>query len=186
MVWWVVCGTGLPVSAQFSPLQLTVQRITKKTDSGERHEARGSVTVIYAGDYSANMALRITVKNTSTKPLEGLTLRWGIVKSQVTGYRQTGDVAYGGEQPLDLKPTESKTIETDVVSAFGKRFADGDSHGERLRGHGVQILREGRVIVEEFVPPTCKKAFEALKPVGSQGQPPAPEEGKKTKGKKAP
>lgn len=184
MVWLVVCGTALPAFAQFSPLQITVQRITKKTDTGERHEAQGSATIIYAGDYSANMALRITVRNTTTKPFDGLTLRWGIVKSQVIGFRQGGDVAYGGEQPLDLKPTEVKVIETDVVSASGKRFADGDARGERLRGHGVQILRDGKVIAEEFVPPTTKKAFEALKPVGSQDEPAAPAEGKKTKGKK--
>jgi len=184
MVWLVVCGTALPVFAQFSPLQLKVERITKKTDTGERHEASGSITFIYAGDYSANMALRITVRNTTTKPFDGLTLRWGIVKSNVSGFRQGGDSAYGAEQTLDLKPTESKIIETDVVTASGKRFADGDARGERIRGHGVQILRDGKVIVEEFVPPTGKKAFESLKPVGSQEEPTAPTGGKKPKGKK--
>lgn len=185
MVWLAVCGMALPVSAQFGPVQLKVERMTKKTDAGETRESRGSVTIIYAGDYAANMALKITMRNTSAQPLSGLTLRWGIVKSQVSGYRQGSDAAYGAEQPLELKPFEAKLIETDVVTATGKRFADGDARGEKIRGHGVQVLRDGKVIAEEFVPPTVKKTFETLKPVGSQGEPAAPmEEEKKTKGKK--
>lgn len=180
MAWAVVCGAALPVAAQFGPVQIKVERITKKTDTGDTYTGM----FIYAGDYSANMALKITVRNSTPQHVNGLTLRWGIVKSQVSGYRQGGDVAYGAEQAFDLKPTEVKVVETDVVTASGKRFADGDARGEKIRGHGVQILRDGKVLAEEFVPPTTKKAFESLKPVGSQGEPAAPEEGRKTKGKK--
>jgi hypothetical protein len=180
MVWVVVCGTALPVSAQFSPVQLTVQRITKKTSTGDTYAG----TLWYPGDYSANMALRITVKNTTPQLVNGLTIRWGIVKSQVSVYRQGNDVAYGGEQTLDLKTIESKTVETDVVGATGKRFSDGDTRGEKIRGHGVQVLRDGKVIAEEFVPPTVKKAFENLRPVADASGPPDASSGKRTKDKK--
>jgi hypothetical protein len=168
-----VCGLVTPAGAQFSPVQLTVQRVTKKKDAGERVSEAGNMVIIRAGDYSANMALKITVRNSSARPLNGLTLRWAIAKSQVSEYSRGGDAAFGAEQTFDLKPFEQKIIETEQVVASGQQFGSGEARGEKIRGHGVRVTQDNKVLAEEFVPVTVKKCFENLRPVGSGAEEPS-------------
>ncbi|MCX7827023.1 MAG: hypothetical protein N2689_15950 [Verrucomicrobiae bacterium] len=82
--------------------------------------------------------------------------------------------AFGEEQTLDLKPLETKVIETASVEALGQRWNYLSPEGEKIVGHGVQVLVIGKVVAEEYVPPTYKKCFEKIKPV----QGPQEEEGK--------
>ena len=169
----LAAGLAAPLCAQ-SPLQMRVERVSKKRDSGERSDG----LFIYAADYAASMALRITVTNTVPKPVTGVKVRWGIVKMQVRGYSATHgvDVAYGAEQVFDLKPMEKKILETESVEAGGKRFNDGETHGDRIHGHGVQLMIADKPVAEEFVPatPGIRKAFENLRPIGDQDKPEKP------------
>ncbi len=173
LVWVGAVGGGLPLYAQ-SPLQMKVERISKKHDSGERTEGM----FIYAADYAASMALRVTITNTAPKPVTGVKIKWGIVKTQVRGYSATRGVeaAYGAEQKFDLKPMEKKIIETESVEAGGRHFNDGETHGDRIHGHGVQLTVADKLIAEEFVPgtPGIRKAFENMRPVGDQEKPEKP------------
>ena len=169
----LAAGVAAPLCAQ-SPLQMKVERISKKHDSGERSDG----VYLYAADYSASMSLRITVTNTVPKPVIGVKVKWGIIKIQVRGRSAThgAEAAYGGEQVFDLKPMEKKILETESVGASGQHFNDGETHGDRIHGHGVQLSIADKLITEEFVPatPNIRKTFENLRPVGDQerSQPP--------------
>ncbi len=170
----VLCAAAVPAPAQ---LQLTVQAISHRKGVG------GGFT--YSSTQSSR-ALEITLKNTTPKPVTGVTVRWGIVKTR-TGYsyssrdndRNWHERAFGGEEKLDLKPLEQKIIETAEVSGYHE-----DSHysgtfwGEKITGHGAQVLIDGKVVVESFVPPNIKRLFEKLSPVENES-----DQGRKKKGK---
>ncbi|MCX7827024.1 MAG: hypothetical protein N2689_15955 [Verrucomicrobiae bacterium] len=56
----------MPASAQFSPVQLEVKPITSKKDL--------STTFGNAASYAHRRALRITLKNTSSQSVSGITV----------------------------------------------------------------------------------------------------------------
>ncbi|MBI5395572.1 MAG: hypothetical protein HZA91_09780 [Verrucomicrobia bacterium] len=157
-------GMALPMAAQ---VRLEVKPVTSKKDVGGVY---GN-----AAEYVQSRSLAINIQNTSAKPILGITVRWGIVKMNQGGYvsrsskglRSGQSAAFGGEESVDLKPLESKRIETSAVEAGGRRWNYLSPEGEKLVGHGVQVLIGDKVMAEEFVPPTVKNAFKELRPVGS-------------------
>ena len=105
---FVFCALVLPVAAQVMPLQLDVKpQITKKDVS---------VTFANGASYVQSRALKITLHNSSPRPVTGVTVRWGIVKlhqSVTSNSKNPGTEAYGAEEKFDLKPLEtiSKPVE---------------------------------------------------------------------------
>ncbi|MCX7826668.1 MAG: hypothetical protein N2689_14085, partial [Verrucomicrobiae bacterium] len=166
MMLLVMGGLVAPVCAQFSPVQATVQRITKKKFAGETSASYGYMTVIYAGDYSERLGLRITLRNTKAQPLDGVAVKWGVARSQLDmqGSSRAGIRVYGGEQTFSFAPQETKVFETDIVEAGGKAFNSGEGRGTKIRGHGVQISVGGKVVWEEFIPPSVKQHFDSIQP----------------------
>ncbi|MFA6563333.1 MAG: hypothetical protein WCV00_15595 [Verrucomicrobiia bacterium] len=164
----VVAGIAVSVSAQ-SPVQVTVQRISKrKTAQGDVRQ-QGNIIYYSPNTANASLTLRITVQNISARPLEDVVVRWGVAKMRLSGTSHTADVAYGKDEKCSLNPKEIKVIETETVEASRSESQLSDmKRGEKIRGHGVQVLIGGKVMCEEFVPPTIKKSFENLRPVGDQ------------------
>lgn len=155
-----LCSTAVSVQAQ---IQLTVQAVSHRKGVG------GGYT--YTSTQSSR-ALEITLKNTTSKPVTGVTVRWGIVKTRSGHYnyrdsdRNWHERAFGGEEKLDLKPLEQKIIETAEVGAFHEdSHSRGTFFGEKITGHGAQVLVGDKVIVESFVPPTIKSLFDKISPV---------------------
>ncbi|MBI5822278.1 MAG: hypothetical protein HZA88_25155 [Verrucomicrobia bacterium] len=164
----VAAGVVLSASAQ-SPVQVTVQRTSKKkSEQGEVR--RGSRTRIFPHNTAdASMTLRITLQNISGRSIEDMVVRWGIAKVRLRRGGQTGDVAYGRDEKCSLKSNEIKVIETETVEASSSESQLTDfKKGEKIHGHGVQLLIGGKVLWEEFVPPTVKKSFENLRPLSDQ------------------
>ncbi|MFA6563619.1 MAG: hypothetical protein WCV00_17065 [Verrucomicrobiia bacterium] len=160
----VLFGAVLPVFAQMVPLQLDVKPISRK---------RGTGSGSYYSNVQTGRALQITIQNTSPKPVTGVTVRWGVVKTRSRVYssdsqRNWRERAFGAEEKLDLKPREQKTIETaEVGAAREESHFDGWMYGEKIIGHGVQVLINDKVVVESYVPPSpaVKKALEKLYPI---------------------
>lgn len=161
----VLCGMALPLVAQMVPLQLDVKPVTRKRASGSG---------AYYSNIQSGRALQITIQNTSPKPITGVTVRWGIVKTQSRVYfssdsqRNWRERAFGAEEKLDLKPREQKVIETaEIGAAHEESHISGSIYGEKIIGHGVQVLIDDKVVVESYVPasPAIKKAMEKLYPV---------------------
>jgi len=167
----IVGGLVMPVYAQFSPVQVTVQRVTKKKSKQGDVRPGGGVLWFSPNELFASLSLRITLRNTSAKPVDGVVVKWGIAKQRMGGTSSGGGMAvYGAEQTCSLNPLETKVIETDTVEASGQESQLTDSrYGEKIYGHGVQVLIGGKVMNEEFVPPAVKKGFESLRAVGSDG-----------------
>lgn len=184
LVLMLAVGMAVSASAQ-SPVQVTVQRVTKKKSAQGAVNQRGNTIYFDYNTASASMGLRITIQNTSIRPVEGVTVKWGIVKARLTGDGRAGDMAYGKEEKCSLNPKETKVIETETVGAQKQEDQLSDRQfGEKIRGHGVQVVIGGRVVWEEFVPPNVKKAFENLRPLDDQEKRPEPENQPKKKGKK--
>ncbi|MCX6908671.1 MAG: hypothetical protein NTY01_11585 [Verrucomicrobia bacterium] len=112
--------------------------------------------------YQQSRALAILIRNTSKQPVTGIVVRWGIVRADLSEGKQ---IAYGTEETLDLKPLETKTIETATINASGHRYNFSAQRGQKIMGHGAQVLMGGRVVAEVFAPPSVKSAFEKLTPV---------------------
>jgi hypothetical protein len=169
MMLLVAGGLMMPVYAQFSPVQVTVQRVTKKKSKQGKVEDRGSTIAFYPNDLFASLSLRITLRNSTAKPVEGVVVKWGIAKTRMSGESRGGGMAvYGAEQSCSLNPLETKVIETDAVEATGQEMQLSDRrYGEKIYGHGVQVLIGGKVMNEEFVPPGVKKGFENIRAVDS-------------------
>lgn len=163
----VVCWVVMPACAQFPPLQVTVQRLSKKKSAQGEVTAYGGGQLFMPNALSSSLCLRIRLQNTSTGPVDNVVVKWGIAKSRVWGTGRTGDSAYGKEEKLSLKPKEIKIIETEVVEAARTESQLSDhTYGEKIRGHGVQVMIGDKVVWEEFAPATVKKLFENLKPPG--------------------
>jgi len=164
IVLFVFCGMVLPLAAQMVPLQLDVKPASRK---------RGTGSGSYYSNIQASRALQITIQNTSPKPVTGVTVRWGVVKTRVRAYfsdsqQNWRERAFGAEEKLDLKPREQKIIETAEVGASRQEDnTDGSIYGEKIIGHGVQVLIDDKVVAESYVPasPAIKKALEKLYPV---------------------
>lgn len=154
-----ILGFVLSAAAQFSPVQMEVRPLISKKDT--------SVGYSNQATFTHTRALRITLKNTSPQPVSGITVRWGVVKIGQDTYRPMPPTAFGEEQTVDLKGLESKVIETAAVQASGRRWNYLAPEGEKIVGHGVQVLVGGKVVAEEFTPPSYKKCFEKIKPVQS-------------------
>lgn len=164
----LVVGIALPVSAQ-SPVQVTVQRISKKKSAQGDVKQRGNTVWYWPNTANASLTLRITLQNISIRPIEDVVVRWGVAKTRLTGTGHAGDVAYGKDEKCSLKPKEVKVIETETVQAKKQESQlDDRQFGEKIRGHGVQVLIEGKPVWEEFVPGTVKKSFENLRPIEDQ------------------
>lgn len=115
--------------------------------------------------HNESRSLNISVHNNTPQPILGVKVRWGIVKTQLAGKSnnlKASTSAFGKEETLDLKPLERKTFVTSAVEAQSKQFDRLATQGEKIVGHGVQLLINGSVVAEEFVPPSCKKPFETL------------------------
>ena len=169
MMLLVAIGLVMPAYAQFSPVQVTVQRVSKKKSKQGDVRAEGGMLWFSMNDLHAALSLRVTLRNTTSKPVEGVVVKWGIAKTRMTsGGPGVGMAVYGAEQTCSLNPLETKVIETDTVEASGKESQISEHRsGEKIYGHGVQVLLNGKVVSEEFVPPGVKKGFEELRAVGS-------------------
>ncbi|MBI5686689.1 MAG: hypothetical protein HZC54_16610 [Verrucomicrobia bacterium] len=135
-------------------LHLEVKASTKKREVAASGNLAG---------YVQSRSLNIVVRNAAPYVMSGVTVRWGVVKTQLRGGPRA--TAYGAEQLLDFQPLETKTITTPFVEAAGRRWINTILEGEKLDGHGAQLLVAGKVVAEEFSPPSVKPAFENLKPL---------------------
>jgi hypothetical protein len=171
MIWFVAAGMALSAHAQFSPVQVTVQRVSKKKSAQGDFRPDGRVVWVSPNTLAASMSLRITLQNTTTAPMDDVVIRWGISKIRLSGTSHGADVVYGREEKVSLKPKETKVIETEVVEANSEESQLSDRRaGEKIHGHGVQVMLGGRVAWEEYVPATVKAAFASLRPLDAQEQ----------------
>ncbi|MBM3888932.1 MAG: hypothetical protein FJ388_07365 [Verrucomicrobia bacterium] len=163
-VWGVL---GVAHGQIVAPVQLIVQPQTKK---------RGAGGGWYWSNSNDSRTLHIIVKNLSAQPISELTVRWGIVKTRIGGStRGPRQAAYGDEQKLDLKPTEQKEFDTPSLDVYHHDWVDtGTVHGEKITGHGAQVLIGGKVVAEQFVPPGVKPLFEKLRPMPKDEEEPRP------------
>ncbi|MCX6899825.1 MAG: protein kinase [Verrucomicrobia bacterium] len=145
--------SALSTAAQVSSVKLVeVKPHIKKTNSTTGSGNRAVVT--------ETRTLTITVRNNSPQPVAGVVVRWGVVRNDIGKSQNT---TFGQEETVDLKPLEMKTIETQAVTATGRLSKYQTEDGEKILGHGVQLLVGDNVIAEEFSPPSMKPLFGNLK-----------------------
>lgn len=169
LILMVVVGIAVSASAQ-SPVQVTVQRITKKNSEQGQVKRVGRARVFQKNTESESLTLRVTLQNITSSSIENVVVRWGVVKNDISGTSHSSGVAYGREERCSLKPRETKVIETESVKAERKesqRFAD-RIFGEKIYGHGVQVLIRGGLVWKEYLPAAVEKTFENLKPLSEQ------------------
>lgn len=143
------------------PLVCPVQLVLARAVNSNKNLALGAGN---RATYHQTRSLTIFIRNTSREPVSGIAVRWGIVRADMRGGRET---AYGTEEIIDLKPLETKTIETASISANGRRWNYRAPEGQKICGHAVQVRVGGQVIGEEFSPASVKAAFEKLQPVAA-------------------
>ncbi|MCX6900536.1 MAG: formylglycine-generating enzyme family protein [Verrucomicrobia bacterium] len=140
---------GRPIVPGFSPVKL----VEVKANSKKKDLSSGAGNV---ANFAQSRALTITIRNGSHQPVSGVMVRWGVVKADFTTNKTA---AYGKEENMDLRPLETRTLETPSVTATGKQWNYKANEGEKLLGHGVQVLIGDKVVAEEFSPPSVKPYF---------------------------
>ncbi|MBI5685680.1 MAG: formylglycine-generating enzyme family protein [Verrucomicrobia bacterium] len=138
-----------PMMPGFSPVKL----VEVKANSKKRDLSSGAGNV---ANFAQSRALTITIRNGSQQPVSGVMVRWGVVKAD---FRTNKTAAYGKEENMDLRPLETRTLETPSVTAAGKQWNYKANEGEKLIGHGVQLLIGDKLVAEEFSPPSVKSYF---------------------------
>ena len=166
----LMVGVGMVLSASAqSPVQVTVQRISKKKSAQGEVKPLAHTRYYAHNTADASLTLRITIQNISGRPIEDVVVRWGVAKVRMRRSPHAKDVAYGRDEKCSLQSNESKVIETETVEASRSESQLTDfKTGEKIHGHGVQLLIGGKVMWEEFVPPAVKNSFDDLRPVGDQ------------------
>ena len=165
-IWAVAMIVVASASAQVSPIQVSVQRTSSKKDTPGDVTHHAGVVYFTSNKIASSLALRITLQNPLTQPVEDIVVRWGIAKASVSATGHGAPVAYGREEKCSLKPKETKILETDAVGANTRESPISDHRsGEKIVGHGVQVLIAGKLVWEEFVPGTVKPSFENLRPM---------------------
>lgn len=161
-----VATTRVPGAASFvpnpqqqRPLVCPVQLVQVRQVNSNKNLALGSGN---RATFRQSRSLTILIRNTSREPVSGIAVRWGIMRADVRGGRET---AYGKEEIIDLNSLEMKTIETAAISATGRRWNYRAPEGQKITGHAVQVRVGGQVIGEDFSPASVKAAFEKLQPV---------------------
>lgn len=135
-----------------------------------------------------NRVLEMTVRNQSSKPEGGITVRyWFVGRDAKTSKLVLLD---GGESQVNLKPNGTEVIRSEQVkstwtprpsfvqparAAKGARpAADSappapkEATGTRIAGHAVQLIREGKVIAADIMDDSIKTL------IGSDGTKPGP------------
>lgn len=142
-------------------IQLEVNPITQK-----KNLALGAGNV---ATFVQTRSLSISVRNLTPHNLPEVVVRWGVVKASLgtgtTASTRPSITAYGKEETIGIKPLETRVIQTPAVQAGGQQWNYRSAEGEKIMGHGVQAIVGGRVLAEEFMPPTIKSSFENLKPI---------------------
>jgi hypothetical protein len=147
------------VAQELSPVRMTVVPMSNRKASGSQPGALQPMGGQQAG---AGRYLRVTILNLTTKPLTGVTVRWGILKSMpqhattsTFGNMRTQTVpviAFGGQETLDLNPRQEKIFETEFLDAsVGKRSNSVFRSKEKIEGHGVEIYLGGKIVAQEYV-----------------------------------
>ena len=136
-----------------------------------------------------NKMLEITVRNQSSKPEGGITVRyWFVGRDAKTSKLVLLD---GGESQLDLKPNGTELIRSEQVkstwtprpafvqpaarasrgakpAAASAPPAPKEATGVRISGHAVQLIREGKVIAADIMDDSIKTL------IGTDGTKPGP------------
>lgn len=167
---------ALPGHAQLPPtIRLDVQMISKKNAD---RSGKG---------FTQSRALHITVFNYGSKPINGITLRWGVIKNRtantgssssttgnltVTSYyfSKSPAVAYGATESFDLDRSQTKVIDTPPIEASGAYWTttpNVSKTGEKILGHGAQILLEGKVMIDQVTPASYRPLFDDLQPLSA-------------------
>jgi hypothetical protein len=155
---------GVPAFAQVSPVQLTMEPVSKKKVKQGDTWHEGGIHYFARDQVEASRTLRITVRNNTRQPIEDITIRWGVAKVHMGGSGHGSPVVYGGEETLSLRAQETKVIETETIEARGQVSQLTDRrYGEKIFGHGAQVLVGGKVVCEEYVPSTLKADFQNLR-----------------------
>ncbi len=166
LIWAVAVVVVASASAQVSPIQVSVQRAASKKDNPGNVTHHGGMVYWSSSKIASSLALRITLQNPLTRPIDDIVVRWGIAKVTVSTEGHGAPAAYGREEKCSLGPKQNKVIETDVVEANSRESPISDHRsGEKILGHGVQVLIDGKVVWEEFVPGSVKSAFDNLRPM---------------------
>jgi ribulose 1,5-bisphosphate synthetase/thiazole synthase len=168
------------VGAQTCPVQVSVQHISKKKDTPGDVTHHGGMVYWTNNKIASSMALRITLQNPLVQPVDDIVVRWGIAKVSISTTGHGAPVAYGREEKCSLKPKETKILETDSVDARSSESPISDHRsGEKILGHGVQLLIAGKLAWEEYVPGTVKPAFDNLRPMEDLEKKTKPDKSKK-------
>jgi hypothetical protein len=135
-----------------------------------------------------NRVLEVTVRNQSSKPEAGITVRyWFVGRDAKTSKLVLLD---GGESQINLKPNGTEIITSEQVKskwtprpAFVQppaRTSNGrpatgsgapppkEATGTRISGHAVQVIQDGKVIASDVMDDSIKKL------IGSDGNKPGP------------
>jgi len=173
----IACVSATAVLAQeLSPVRMTVVPVSNRKTSESQTTALQPMGGQQAG---AGRYLRVTILNVTTKPLMGVTMRWGILKSMPQHAttstfgnmrRQTVPVvAFGGQETFDFKPRQEKILETEFLDAsVGKKSNSVFQSKEKIEGHGVEIYLDGKIVAQEYVGfRGAKHLMEELHPIAA-------------------
>lgn len=164
------------VAQELSPVRMAIVPVSNRKMSGSQSVALQPMGGQQSG---AGRYLRITILNVTTKPLTGVTVRWGILKSMpqhavTTTFgnmrRQTVPVvAFGGQDTFDFKPRQEKVFETEFLDAsVGKKSNSVFQSKEKIEGHAVEVYFDGKIVAQEYVGfRGAKHLLEELHPIAA-------------------
>jgi hypothetical protein len=142
------------LSKELAPFTVEVKRFT-----GAK---QGSGVVTKTGtSFFQTVRLGVTLRNTQRVAVGPLEWQWVVALFDVSSSGDTKQQFFtGGERGMELKPFETKVIQSDDVALSGMSSSLGMRSGKKLRGHFVRVFYQGRLVFEEANPPAMKAAAE--------------------------
>ncbi len=153
--------TAFAAHAEMSPIQMRVEPVIKSeaTGGGKGHPSTGK---------TQTQSLKIQLDNSSTKEsFDGLVVKYWFFGHSMTDHGIK--VVAAGERKASLAPRAKELVESEVVTkqsteahttaatkAKGSAGAKGSAakkvpaSGEKITGHAVRLMKDGKVITEYY------------------------------------
>ena len=190
----VLCCFALPLRAEVSPVNMSVELINKMTP-------KGAGKTLDLHDKTQSRSLKITVNNNSPTAFDGLVVKYWFIGHD-EGSREN-KVITAGERKSTLAPRGKDVIESEQATAHfveahyaaakggkGGAAAKIPASGEKITGHAVRVVQGDKVLAEYYSEPSLKEIVEkggtpAPKPAaGAKPAAPAAKPGAKPAAKK--
>jgi hypothetical protein len=155
----VLCCFALPLHAEVSPVNMSVELINKMVP-------KGSGKTLDLHDKTQSRSLKITINNNSPTAFDGLVVKYWFIGHEegsreskvITAGERKSTLAPRGKDVVESEQATAHFVEAHYAAAKGGKGAAAKipASGEKITGHAVRVMQDTKVLAEYYSEPSLK------------------------------